>query len=295
MTDRANNRRLAIEDCRGQSLGSASCWALPEQRDFFASIEGERLVCWFSCGATSAVACKIALAENAGERETVVAYCGTGWATAENGWKGEHIDSLRFLRECEEWMGHEVTILQHPKYETPDDVIEGERYINGIDGAKCTQQLKIAARLRFQRVQTDIQVFGFDAGEIDRAADYRQAWPDVRLYTPLIRRDLRKPDCLAIMREVGIELPAMYRMGYRNNNCIGCVKGGKGYWNKIRRDFPAAFARRSAQERMLGRSCIRDTFLDDLDPEAGRYEPEPDIACEGVCVQALREVEACEL
>lgn len=26
----------------------------------------------------------------------------------------------------------------------------------------------------------------------------------------------------------GIELPLMYRMGYDNANCIGCVKGGEG-------------------------------------------------------------------
>lgn len=30
----------------------------------------------------------------------------------------------------------------------------------------------------------------------------------------------------------------MYDLGYANNNCIGCVKGGIGYWNKIRIDFP---------------------------------------------------------
>ena len=298
---RANENTMSLTDTNrpqqtaGSGLDDASCWALPVQRDFFSTIEGERLVCWFSCGVTSAVACKIALAENAGGREVVIAYCSTGWATKENGWKGEHIDSLRFLKECEEWFNHPITILKHPKYETPDDVIEGDRYLNGPDGARCTKLLKIQARLKFQRVETDIQVFGFDSGEIDRAADFRQAWPEVRLYTPLIKRDLKKPDCLAIMREVGIELPAMYRMGYRNNNCIGCVKGGKGYWNKIRADFPEAFTRRSAQERILGRSCIRGTFLDDLDPQAGRYEAEPDISCGGTCVQMLKEVEACQL
>ncbi len=259
--------------------------ATPQQQNFFAQFEGERLVCWFSCGATSAVACKIALAENAGRRETVVAYCDTG---------SEHPDNARFIRDCAAWFGHEITTLRHPKYASVDAVIEGERYLNGPSGAKCTQQLKIAARLRFQRAETDIQVFGFDAGEIDRAADYRQAWPNVRLHVPLILRDMTKSDCLAMLREVGIELPAMYRLGYRNNNCIGCVKGGKGYWNKIRDDFPEVFARRASQERALGRSCINGTFLDELAPGSGRYAAEPDIACEGVCVDVMREVARCD-
>ena len=25
---------------------------------------------------------------------------------------------------------------------------------------------------------------------------------------------------------MGIEIPVMYRLGYNNNNCVGCVKGG---------------------------------------------------------------------
>lgn len=267
----------------------ADLWATPRQTDFFATLQGERLVCWFSCGATSAVACKIALAENARARESKVFYCGVGWASKENGWRGEHYDSLRFLKECEQWFGHEVTILQSEKYSTPDDVIERARYINGIDGAKCTRELKINMRLMHQRAETDIQVFGYDAGEIDRAADFRQAWPSVRLYAPLIRRDLTKPDCLAILRRVGIEVPQMYRDGYRNNNCIGCVKGGRGYWNKIRVDYPEVFTRRARQEREIGRSCIRGVFLDELEPTSGRYEQEPDISCGGTCVNAMRE------
>ncbi len=37
----------------------------------------------------------------------------------------------------------------------------------------------------------------------------------------------------------------MYDLGYPNNNCIGCVKGGMGYWNKIRKDFPEVFQKRA--------------------------------------------------
>lgn len=64
-----------------------------------------RLVCWFSCGATSAVACKLALQEAGDMPEKVVVYNFVGWATPENGWRGEHFDSLRFLKECEKWFG----------------------------------------------------------------------------------------------------------------------------------------------------------------------------------------------
>lgn len=265
----------------------------PEKTDFFRGLRGNRIVCWFSCGITSAVACKLALAENAGRRPLVIVYNHVGWASAENGWRGEHIDSLRFLKECEAWFEHPITLLSHHRYKDVDDVIKGERYMSGPAGAKCTQQLKISQRKKFSE-PGDLHVYGFDAGETDRAFDFKQRNPALKVYTPLIQRELRKADCLAMLKEIGIELPEMYRLGYANNNCIGCVKGAKGYWNKIRKDFPEVFRRRAEQERWLGRSCINGTFLDELPPTAGRYKEESDISCEGVCVGALQEIKNCE-
>lgn len=254
--------------------------------NFFKELEGERIICWFSCGATSAVACKLAIVSNAEKLPIRICYCDT---------RSEHPDNYRFIQECEEWFGKKIELLTNPKYKDVDDVIEKGRYLNGVNGAKCTQQLKIAVRLKMQRPETDFHVYGFDAGEVDRAMDFRSHYPNIRLVVPLIDRGLSKPDCLSMLREAGIKLPKMYELGYRNNNCIGCVKGGKGYWNKIRKDFPEVFARRAKQEREIGASMINGCFLDELPPNAGRYSSEPDISCEGVCVQALKEIENCDI
>jgi hypothetical protein len=70
-----------------------------------------------------------------------------------------------------------------------------------------------------------------------------------------------------------IEIPEMYKLGFHNNNCIGCVKGGKGYWNKIREAFPKSFNRMAKLERGVGRSCIKGRFLDQLKKTEGRNEP----------------------
>ncbi|CAK7024888.1 MAG: hypothetical protein EUB_02291 [Eubacterium sp.] len=59
-------------------------------------------------------------------------------------------------------------------------------------------------------------------------------------------------------------------MGYPNNNCIGCVKGGMGYWNMIRKDFPEVFSRMAKLERDIRHSCIKNCFLDELEPNRGR-------------------------
>jgi hypothetical protein len=85
----------------------------------------------------------------------------------------------------------------------------------------------------------------------------------------------------------------MYKLGYNNNNCIGCVKGQAGYWNKIRVDFPEAFAKMAAQERKMnvainktyaGDGLRKRVFLDELDPAAGRGVKQPDIECGVLCV-----------
>ena len=75
----------------------------------------------------------------------------------------------------------------------------------------------------------------------------------------------------------------MYDLGYRNNNCIGCVKGGMGYWNRIRIDFPGVFDARAKLEREIGASCIKDVYLDELDPNRGRLEDEVMEECDLIC------------
>lgn len=74
----------------------------------------------------------------------------------------------------------------------------------------------------------------------------------------------------------------MYKLGYNHNNCIGCVKGGKGYWNKIREDFPEQFERMAKLERELGYK-LNDKYLDEMDENEGNFASEPDIACDIFC------------
>lgn len=241
---------------------------------------GQRVVAWFSCGATSAVATKLALAKYGHERVVV----------ARIVLEGEHEDNNRFAADCQRWFNAPITNLQASKYKDHWGVIEGERYINGPSGAKCSGVLKRKVREDFQDFD-DIQVFGFDADEErkqNRARDFRQHHPEIMVATPLLDEGLGHADCLALIERAGIEIPAMYRLGYGNNNCIGCVKGGMGYWNKVRRDFPEAFDRMARLERHLGRSCIRtktdgQVFLDELDPNRGRIEDEPQISCGITC------------
>lgn len=237
-----------------------------------------RVVCWFSCGVTSAVAARLALEQFGKAHEVVVAYCDT---------RSEHADNRRFLRDVERWLGVPIVVLASTDYQDTWDVWERTGWLVGPQGARCTAELKKRVRFAFQRAG-DIQVFGFDASENVRAERFRANNPEIDLRTPLIEQGLSKVACAQQVMRAGIEIPLVYRLGFRNANCVPCVKGQSGYWNHVRKVFPAEFARMAVLERKMdvainksyaGDGKRKRVFLDELDPAAGRYEAEPEMEC----------------
>ena len=229
-----------------------------------------RVVSWFSCGANSAVATKLAIKKYGLDRVEIV-YCDTG---------GEHPDNIRYLSECEAWFGKPIQVLRNEKYTDHMDLWEKERFISSPQGARCTVELKKALRIRYQQVD-DIQIMGYSYDEKHRADRFNANFPEVYTDFILIDEKLQKKDCMGIMSGIGIELPVMYRLGFNNNNCIGCCKGGKGYWNHIRKHFPKHFERAAKIER-INKHSITDTYLDELDPNAGSHK-EPVLSCDFLC------------
>ena len=218
-------------------------------------------VCWFSTGISSFVACYLAK-----DVDEII------YTRVAN----QHPDSYRFLHDCEKLLGRKITIIQSEEYKDVDDVIERTRCINTPYGAPCTERLKKRVRMQWEREHPDhhTYVWGFDVNEKDRAESIEKALSDYDHEFPLIDNHLIKEEAHGIAYKLGLKRPILYDMGYKNNNCLGCVKGGMGYWNKIRRDFPEVFARRAKQEREIGHSCINGVFLDELDPDRGNINTE---------------------
>jgi len=236
----------------------------------------KNIIAWFSAGVTSAVACKLAIDKY---ENVEIYYIETGCA---------HPDNERFIKDCEKWYGKKINIVTNSKgYENQIDVIKKTRYVNGPSGARCTVELKKNVRFEIENKEDwTNQVFGFEYSqkEINRAVRFKEQHSSTNPLFPLINKGLTKNQCAWILNEVGIELPVMYSLGYENNNCIGCVKGGSFYWNKIRKDFPEWFDLMVKAEREVGNSCIKDTFLDELSPTSGRENkkvmPECGIFCQ---------------
>jgi 3'-phosphoadenosine 5'-phosphosulfate sulfotransferase (PAPS reductase)/FAD synthetase len=224
-------------------------------------------ICWFSAGVSSAVACKLAI-----EEIDEVLYIHID---------DQHDDTLRFVKDVEAWIGKPITILQCDHCKTVREACfeekltgKGSKFIAGPWGAKCTGILKKHVRETWERENADKYpfryVWGFDAGEAKRIERVIETQPEFTHLFPLADHKMHKEELHQVLKASGIKRPAMYDLGYHNNNCVGCVKGGMGYWNKIRKDFPEVFADRAAMEREVGASCMNGTYLDELNPEAGR-------------------------
>ncbi|AHX01111.1 hypothetical protein M316_0046 [Nitrincola phage 1M3-16] len=226
-----------------------------------------KILCWWSAGVTSAIACKLAI-EAYGRENIELIYFKIDSA---------HSDNDRFKKECEEWYSLPIHVRRSDKYLDQFDVIEKTRYINGPSGARCTLELKKSVRYSVEKeIDYKHQVFGFEFSkkEINRALRFLEQYPQASPIFPLIEKKMDKAACLHYLEKVGIKRPEMYTLGYSNNNCVGCVKGGAGYWNKIRVDFPEVFEKMAHLEEKIGATCLKDKNgripLKDLEPNRGR-------------------------
>jgi len=169
-----------------------------------------RYVCQFSCGAASAVATKLILAEQDHNDVVIV----NAFLVEE------HPDNRRFLADCETWFGHPVTVLRDETYgASTDEVWKRKRYIKGPNGAPCSQELK-RKLLKKIMLPGDVSVFGFTREEEDRFSNLQDLYPDETFRAPLIEEGLDKGDCLAIVERAGLRIPIMYELGYDNANCF---------------------------------------------------------------------------
>ena len=247
-----------------------------------------RVVAWFSAGAASAVSTKLLLAKGAKSLQPYEIKIVRIVIPEESE------DNDRFTADCEAWFGQEIECIRSEKYEGAEDVWVKRRYMSGVNGAPCTEELKRLVRKKFEdRWKPDMQVFGYTSEEKDRADDFRRNHPEIGLICNLIDAGLTKDDCFGMLARAGIALPLRYHQGFRNNNCKGCVKASSlSYWQRTKKYDPDTFERRAVLSRELGVRLIKlgagdreRLFLDQMPP--GEPEGnEPDIDCSLMCVIA---------
>ena len=240
-----------------------------------------KVICRFSCGAASAVATKLAIEKYGDDVE--IYYNNPG---------AEHKDNVRFIAECEEWFGKKVTTLKSEKYKDIWEVFEARRFLVNHHGAPCTGEMK---RIPGDKVWNlgDIEIYGYTDEERIRVVKWQAQNTEKVIECPLIDKHLSKDDCFGVLARVGIALPIMYLLGFRNNNCIGCVKARDNinYWKRVRLHFPEIFWRMAGYERefkvainRITRNGVRsEIYLDEI--EAGDpVGPDFEVTCGLFCM-----------
>lgn len=191
------------------------------------------IICWWSGGITSAVACKIAIDIYGSDRCRVILI----------DTRNEDDDTYRFLLDCEAWYGIEIERIDSfgGKYECIQDVWRKHLSLNTANGAVCSSELKRKTREDWQKEnEYKYQVFGFehDTKEFKRSLSLKLNHPKTKPIFPLLMMGLDKLDCIEVFNKANIEIPRMYKLGFSNNNCFqtGCIQGGISYFQKLYRE-----------------------------------------------------------
>lgn len=208
----------------------------------------KKVICWWSGGITSAVACKVSI-DMFGVENCRVIMIDT---------HNEHPDTYRFKKDCEVWYGKSIETITAigSEYDSIQHVWRKHVSLNVATGAICSTQLKRRVRERWEKDNDyDYQVFGFEfeKKEFNRAMSLILNHTKAKAIFPLLMLGYNKDKCIKIVEDNGIAVPLMYRLGFRNNNCFetGCVQGGVGYWQKMRREFPEKFNAMADMEHEL--------------------------------------------
>ena len=234
-------------------------------------------VSYFSAGVSSAVATRLAI----GQIDRIM------YTHIDD----QEEDTLRFVEDCESWFGKPVEIWRNEKYRTVDAVCRAQRFIRAPkSGAVCTKHLKRLVRQRFEHENEGKLriVWGMDYDERDRAETIVENMQNYEHLFPLIEHKIAKEEAHQILTASGIKRPNAYDLGFHNNNCRGCVKGGMGYWNLVRQVWPEIFASRARMERDIGFPILGTKYgwLDELEPSRGRHEP-PIVSECGILCEAM--------
>ncbi len=206
----------------------------------------KKIIAWWSGGVTSAVTCKLCV-DLYGSANVRFVFIDTD---------NEDEDTYRFMQDCEKWYGATIETISGigKRYGSVQDVWRENNSLNVSTGAVCSYKLKRVVREKWQKEQEyDYQAFGFEISEGKRAIGLKANHKKAKAIFPLMLYGYSKKDCIKILQDAGLKIPRVYEYGYLNNNCFktGCVQGGIGYWQKMKREYPDKFNTMAAMEHEL--------------------------------------------
>lgn len=224
------------------------------------------VIAWWSGGGDSAWTCYLCL-KWFGKDNVRVVFIDT---------RNEGDDTQRFKKDCEDWYGVDIETISSTRWDKIQDIWRHYGSLNVATGAICSTVLKRMVRQDFQNKNNfSYQAFGYDITEIDRCLGMKINNPDSKPIFPVVYELMDKGASLKAITKLGIQVPTSYKKGYHNNNCekTGCVKGGIGYWQKRKIDYPDEFEEMAALEHELtDANGYQTTICKDQSKEAKKLD-----------------------
>lgn len=233
-----------------KSIWGHDIYEYPDVNGYNSVERSGRVLGWISGGVASAIACKLALEEFGDSVELV--FCDTHI---------ENSDTYRFIDDLEKVFQKKILRIHSERFHEPEDVWRKYYGLNFSNGAPCSMVLKQEVRVKYQDLKSDFgHIFGFGVDEKNRAINMAKNHPEINPIFPLIVNGFDKERCFRELDLLGVEMPKTYRH-FLNNNCIGefdsekggCVQGGIGYWQKIKKLFPKKYDYMASIEHELSK------------------------------------------
>jgi hypothetical protein len=177
----------------------------------------------------------------------------------------EDQDTYRFINESSLYFDIPITRLADGR--DPWQVFEDEKFIGNSRIDPCSKILKRELLSKYMQDNYDpadtIIHFGLDWTEIprfERIRDRKKPW-ECRAY--MIEKPwLLKTEMLKELTEAGIEIPRLYKLGFKHNNCGGfCVKAGQAQFAHLLRTLPDRYREHEENELRLRSLGINGTIL----------------------------------
>jgi hypothetical protein len=211
--------------------------------------------------------------------------------------KIEDVDLYRFIDETVKEMKCEYIYLADGR--TPWEVFKDKKYIGNSRLAHCSHVLKqdMFSNWLHENYKHDecILYLGIDWTEYHRTKAPIENYYPYQVKFPMCEEPyLTKEDMLEELKKVGIEVPALYKLGFSHNNCGGfCVRAGFGHFVHLLKMNPELYKHHEEKEEemreFLGKNYTilkRTKVVVKFNKYGGKYK---DKEIEQVTLRQLRE------
>lgn len=190
------------------------------------------------------------------KKDVICVFCDT---LAEDG------DLYRFLADIENHFG--IKIVRLTTGITPFELAFKERFLWNSRVASCSVKLKskpFNAWLK-ENFKPDecILYLGIDWTETHRKGAIEKNYKPYKVEFPMCEKPyLMKDEMIAQLKEVGIEIPRLYKLGFSHNNCKGCCfKAGIGQYKLLLEKDRITYLEMENKEEMIRSVLGKDVSI----------------------------------